>query len=261
MCARNHGNPVVREAVRVKCHIIACHVLWRELCHFAAQSRNVFTFQYLEQGLHNTPDVLRSEVQRAVDAVPDGYDAVLIGYGLCSNGLAGIEARRQPLVVMRAHDCITFLLGSRRTINKKFDSHPGTYWYSPGWIDATLMPGVDRHHKVREKYVEQYGEENADYLIEMEQGWLQNYNNAAYVDLGFADSERYKQFTRDAAQWLGWKCDLIEGSPQLIRDFVEGRWDSDDFLVVKPGERILVSHDELVLTSGPADGHAHQENV
>ena len=55
-------------------HIIACHVLWRELCHFAALSRAVCTFEFLEQGLHNTPDVLRAEVQKAAGELMNAHD-------------------------------------------------------------------------------------------------------------------------------------------------------------------------------------------
>ncbi|MDX9973701.1 MAG: DUF1638 domain-containing protein [FCB group bacterium] len=231
----------------MKYHVISCHVLWRELCYYASNSKNVFTFQFLEQGLHNTPEILRQRVQEAIDAVPDGYDAVLIGYGLCSNGLMGIEARNVPLVVMRAHDCITFLLGSRQRYREYFDSHPGTYWYSPGWIDSSLMPGIERHDAVRKQYIEQYGEENADYLMEMEQGWLKAYSNCAYVDLGFNDTERYKEYTKRCAEWLGWKYEALEGDPNMLVRFVEGQWDGDDFLVVQPGRRIVPTHDDLVL--------------
>src|SRR5690606_9018005 len=147
-----------------------------ELSYYASLSEHVFTFEFLPQGLHNTPEILRADLQKAIDAVPDGYDAVLIGYGLCSNGLTGIVARNAPLVIMRAHDCITFLLGSRARYREYFDAHPGTYWYSPGWIDSSLMPGKDRHDVLRAQYAAQYGEENAEYLMDMEQGWLKSYN-------------------------------------------------------------------------------------
>lgn len=235
----------------MKLHVISCHVLWRELCYYAAHSPHVFTFQFLEQGLHNTPDVLRSQLQAGIDAVPDDIDAVLVGYGLCSNGVMGIEARRAPLVIMRGHDCITFLLGSRARYREYFDAHPGTYWYSPGWIDATPMPGQDRHDKIRKQYIEQYGEENADYLMEMEQGWLQAYSNCAYVDLGFDNSDRYKDYTRVCAQWLGWKYDALEGDPGLVRRFVDGQWEGDDFLIARPGERIVPSFDDKVIATEP----------
>lgn len=230
-------------------YIISCHVLWRELCHFAAVSRNVFELKFLEQGLHNTPDVLRTSLQAAIDETPDRCEAVLIGYGLCSNGIVGIVARDKPLVVMRGHDCITFLLGSKDWYREYFDAHPGTYWYSPGWIDTHTQPGQERYERLRRQYVEMYGEDNAEYLMETEQGWFQKYNNAAYVDLGFGDSEEYQRYTRACAEWLQWNCDMLQGDPLLVVDFLEGRWDEEDFLVVPPGHEIIASHDERIIAA------------
>ena len=98
-----------------KYYVIACHVLWRELCHFGSMSRNTLTFHFLKQGLHTTPDLLREQLQKTINGVPEdeGYTAVLVGYGLCCNGIEGIFARNIRLVFMRGHDCITFLLGSK----------------------------------------------------------------------------------------------------------------------------------------------------
>ena len=233
-------------------HVVSCHVLWRELCYFAAQSPHVFTFDFLQQGLHNTPDVLRAELQKAIDRAP-GCDAILVGYGLCSNGIEGIVARATPLVVVRAHDCITFLLGSKERYRSYFDAHPGTYWYSPGWIDVSLMPGRDRLDKVRAEYAEKFGEDNADYLVEMEQGWLKKYSNAAYVDLGFGDNEHFKDFTRSCASYLGWACDVMQGSPALVCALLDGTWAPADFLVVKPGETIYATHDDAIVCARRAD--------
>ncbi len=231
-------------------HIISCHVLWREFCYYAALSRNVFTFHFLPQGLHNTPEVLRAEVQKAVEAAPADSEAILLGYGLCSRGIEGVCARGIPLVVGRAHDCVTHLLGSKERYREYFDSHPGTYWYSPGWIDSHTQPGRERYEATRRKYVEQYGEDNADYLMEMEQGWFKEYSNAAYVDLGFGDNAAYRDYTRECADWLGWTYDELQGDPSLIRDMVEGRWDPERFIVVQPGQTLAASHDDNVLKAG-----------
>ena len=229
-------------------HVISCHVLWRELCYYASLSRNIFTFSYLRQGLHNTPDILRKELQEAIDTAPDTCEAVLLGYGLCSNGISGIVARNKPIVVPRAHDCITFLLGSKERYRQYFDEHPGTYWYTPGWIDTSTQPGEERYARVHKYYEETYGEENAKYLMEMEQAWMHNYSNAAYADLGFGENEPYKAYTQHCADWLGWNCDFLEGDPQLVKQLVEGYWPEDAFLVVQPGEMINPSHDETIIT-------------
>ena len=75
-------------------HVIACDVISQELRHFAAtdQPDDHLTFAFLEQGLHNTPDILRQTLQDAIDrADGEGYSSILLGYGLCGNGLAGVQ--------------------------------------------------------------------------------------------------------------------------------------------------------------------------
>ncbi len=228
--------------------IIGCHVLWREFCHFASLSENVFNFKFLKQGLHSTPDLLRKELQGAIDSVDEeGYDAILIGYGLCSNGVVGITARKTKLVVMKGHDCITFLLGSKETYRNYFDSHPGTYWYSPGWIDTGTQPSKERYDSSYNEYLERYGEDNAQYLMEMDQGWFREYSIAAYVDLGFSDAARYKEYTKECAQWLQWNYDELEGDNTLMTNFLSGNWNNEAYLVVEPGQRIIASNDDRIM--------------
>ncbi len=227
--------------------VIACHVLWRELCFYAAQSRHVFTFRFLEQGLHNTPEELRASLQRVVDEEDGEHEAILLGYGLCSNGMVGIRARTTPLVCARAHDCVTFLLGSKERYRKYFDTHPGTYWYSPGWIEDSPMPGKERYESTLQHYIDLYGEDSAKYLMEATETWMANYGLATYVDLGVGDSERYRAYTRHCAEWLGWECDFQEGDPTLLKNLLEGAWDAEDFLVVSPGQRIEPSFDERIV--------------
>ena len=233
--------------------IIACHVLWRELCYFGSLSQRTFQFMFLKQGLHCTPDLLRQELQAAVDVADPDNAALLLGYGLCSNGLVGIEARTKPLIVMRAHDCITFLLGSKERYREYFDSHPGTYWYTPGWIDTSTQPSQERYESVLQHYTETYGEENAKYLMEASENWMVTYNKATYVDLGFGDTEKYKEYTRTCAEWLKWETEFLQGDPTLVKQFLDGPWDNERFLVVQPGEKIVASHDEYVIAAAPID--------
>jgi hypothetical protein len=233
-----------------KYYLIACNVLWRELCYFGSLSQNSITFHFLKQGLHNTPDLLRTRLQEAIDDVPEdeGYSAVLIGYGLCSKGIEGIISGKIPLVFMRGHDCITFFLGSKERYREIAEKSPGTYWYSPGWIETAFTPGKENYESMLRSYIEKYGEDNARYLMEIEQGWLKKYTTAAYVDTGFFDSERYREYTRECAEWLGLRYEEISGSARLITNFIDGFWDNEDFLIVQPGERVASSNDERVIT-------------
>ena len=154
---------------------IVCKALQREAYYCASRSVNVVDVVMMPQGLHGEPDTLRRQVQREVNRIHDiqdrPYDAILLGYGLCSNGIADIQAPEIPIIVSRAHDCITLLLGSKEQYQSYFESHKGIYWYSPGWIENSLQPGKERYEKTLKSYTEKYGEDNAEYLMRMEQNW------------------------------------------------------------------------------------------
>ena len=225
----------------MRLQFIACKVMQREVYFCAARSKNVVDIALMEQGLHDQPDKLRTQVQKALDNTCDiqgrPYDSSLLGYGLCRNGIAGLSAKI-PIVVPRGHDCITLLLGSKDKYKEYFDSHRGVYWYSPGWIESGKQPGRERYEKLLKEYKEKYGEDNARYLMEVEQKWIKEYNWATYIDWGLADSDHYKEYTKRCAEFLGWNYDQLEGDPALMQRLVDGQWNESEFLVVKPGQKI-----------------------
>ena len=229
--------------------LIACKVLYREFCYYASVSRNLIELRFLEQGLHNEPTKLRDRAQAEIDAADETgqYDAILLGYGLCSNGVEGLRSRKHRLVIPRAHDCITFFLGSKELYEQCFKEHPGTYWYTPGWIETNGAADKPRYDAVYREYVEKYGEDNAKYLFEVLQAWTKHYDRAAYVDLGFCDSTGYREHTRRVAAERGWEYVEVAGDPRLVVDLLEGNWNSDRFLVVEPGEAVRAAHDACIL--------------
>src|SRR5208283_2681137 len=114
-----------------KLKFIGCEIIYREACWLAATSPALVDVEFLHKGLHDleTPDMV-ARVQAAIDVVDPyaGYEAVLLGYARCNDGLVGITARDVPLVVPRGHDCITFFFGSRAAYRSYFDANPGTYY-------------------------------------------------------------------------------------------------------------------------------------
>ncbi|MFC1716685.1 DUF1638 domain-containing protein [Candidatus Poribacteria bacterium] len=238
--------------------VIACEVLFREICLCAAQTRNIISIEFLERGLHDNPDLLRSEVQRKIDET-DGssYDGILLGYALCSNGVMGIQARGIPLVIPRAHDCVTLFLGSKENYSKHFNDNPGTYYYTSGWLERA---GSKVERKVQdgrgmgakyEEYVEKYGEDNARYLMEFEKSWIENYSYATYIDLEFVRFLNYKEQAEKVAAERGWKYEELPGDMRLIRKLIDGEWAEDEFLTVPPGEQIIASYDSHVMGCKP----------
>ncbi|MFH1615138.1 MAG: DUF1638 domain-containing protein [Planctomycetota bacterium] len=238
----------------MRLQFIVCKVLQREAYYCAARAKNVVDIVIMPQGLHNEPEKLRTEVQKALDNTTDiqdrPYDASLLGYGLCSNGIVGLSARI-PVVIPRGHDCITLLLGSKEKYRQYFDSHRGIYWYSPGWIEDNNQPGKERYEKTLMQYQEKYGPDNAQYLMEMEQNWIKEYSWATYVDWGFDDSQKYREFTKECAKYLNWNYDELKGEPSLMQRLFDGQWNEEEFLVLEPGKQIAenITHTGIIKAS------------
>jgi hypothetical protein len=102
----------------------------------AAQSPHIVDVELLRLGLHDEPAYLRDQLQTRIDAsTGQGYDAIVLAYGLCGLATAGLMARDIPLVMPRAHDCITLFLGDRARYKDQFENNPGTYWYALDYIE------------------------------------------------------------------------------------------------------------------------------
>jgi hypothetical protein len=235
--------------------IIACEVFFREIAYCSFNSKNIIDVDLMKQGLHNYPDQLRTELQERINnSTKDKYDAILIGYGLCSNGIENIKATHTKLVVPKAHDCLTLFLGSKERYDKEFNENSGTYWYTSGWIERTLMAGEERikeYNKKFEEYKEKYGEDNAQFLIEQESLWYNNYSRALFVNMSLGNVEEYRRKTKEDADYLKWEFKEVEGDLGLMKKFIDGEWNNGDFLVVEVGDIIKPSYTEHIIKSVP----------
>ncbi|MGQ9779944.1 MAG: DUF1638 domain-containing protein [Bacillota bacterium] len=247
---------------------IGCEVMFREVAAIAATAGPILDLHFLPHGLHNVPGELRRRVQAAIDRIERGEagarlgapfgraaeyecDAILLGYGLCSNGTVGLRSRRFPLVIPRAHDCITLFLGSKERYEEHFAAHPGTYWFTAGWVERSLPPGPARFAAARKKYAEAFGEEAADYLLEVEMSWYRQYDRAAYIDWGLPQSAEYRACAEACAAHFGWEFAEYKGDPGLLAAFLHGEWDEDRFLYLRPGEAVTASFDHRILVARP----------
>ncbi len=240
---------------RKKYKMIACAVLARECYHCAAISRNIIDVTVVEQGLHDIgEEKMSSSLQREIDAVDtEKYEGILLAYGLCSNGVRNLRASI-PIVLPRAHDCITLLMGSRSEYLTYFDAHPGTYFRSVGWSERADSNLVNPQSTTREmgmatydEYVEKYGEENAQFLMDALNDHLKNYTSLAYIDTGLPNTDDHKQAAKEWAEQQGWDYNIISGNMNLISQLMDGDWDDEVFLVVHPGQTIEASTDEGVV--------------
>jgi hypothetical protein len=243
---------------------LTCEVLARAVYLCAARSPNVVDVRLNRRGLHDDPPNLRAILQAEIDEIGAPYDGVVLAYGLCGGATAGLRAGSIPLVVPRAHDCITIFLGSRDRYGTEFSGHPGTYWYVQDYVertdDGSAFGGVGAvsdaaARDTYEEYVAKYGEDNAAYLMEALGAWSSHYDRAAFVEMGVADprgAAAVEARARDDAVRRGWSFEKLAGELLLVKRLIDGDWGAEDFLVVQPGERLAMSYDEAVIRAEPA---------
>jgi hypothetical protein len=249
----------------MKLQLIACEVLYRELCAAVARSPHQIDIGFLPKGLHDIGSAgMVARLQSAVDAVdPTLYDAIIMGYALCNNGVAGLKARSIPVVIPRGHDCMTLFFGSRERYLDYFNNNPGTYFLTSGWIERGVATGELQQLSISaqtgmdmtyDQLVEKYGEDNAKFLYEQLCNTARNYGQFTYIAMGVEPGEMFRDEAQRRADERNWKFDQVKGDLSLIERLVNGAWDEKDFLVVRPGHRVVVNYQDSIISAEPDQG-------
>ncbi len=191
---------------------------------------------YFDYGLHRAPDKMTWTLQEAIDSI-EQPSLVVLGYGLCGNGLRGIKAGRHTLLVPRVDDCIALLLGSRQAYIREFETVPGTYYLSKGWLESGSHPLKEYH-----EYVERYGPEDAAWVMDQQ---YQHYERLVMVAHNQADLDKYRPQAQEVAKYCerwGFRYEEILGSDAYVRRLIEVAVALDqadgDFVVIPPGGEI-----------------------
>ena len=222
--------------------VLACRVLQSMLADLlpAALAADV---RWLDYGLHRVPVKLTAAVQEAVDAVA-APSLVVLGYGLCGNGLAGVRAGPHTLLIPRTDDCIAILLGSYRAYMREFQAVAGTYYLTKGWLEAGSNPLQEY-----QEYLPKYGAQEAMWLMDQQ---YQNYTRIALVAHTQADLDQYRAQAQAVAQFCerwGMRYAEILGADTYVRRLIEAAQLlqaeqplpeplARDFVVIPPGGEV-----------------------
>lgn len=241
--------------------LISCEIFYRELCAAVSRSVNTVEVEFLTKGLHDIgAEEMLARLQAAVDRVEDSrYDAVLLGYGLCNNGIVGLTARQTQLVIPRAHDCITLFLGSKERYLDYFNNHPGVFFETTGWLERGEDDGelsqlaLGKKLGITASFEElaaRYGEDNARYLQEELGNLTRHYRQITFIEMGVGPDARFEAGARAKAESRGWSFEKVRGDGGLIQRLVDGPWTESEFLIVPPGRTIAAEYDAEIIRLG-----------
>ena len=203
--------------------LLACEILRREITSLTADSPHQIDVEFLPLQLHAIGRVrMKDRLSEYLATVnEDTFDAILLGYALCSGGIADLTANKVPLVVPRAHDCITLFLGSRKRYEEYFFANGGTYFATTGWLEQ---------------------DNGLNYDAEM----MPFYSKLAFIEMGLEPDGTFEQRAQEIAEKRQWQFEKLIGDLSLLRRFLNGDW-NDDFLIVPPGGHIQQSYDDDVI--------------
>jgi hypothetical protein len=206
--------------------LVACATVIEEIQPFLPKD---VLFETLDFGLHLRPEGLRKVLQEKIDEISPKADVLLLGYGLCSLAVVGLQAQTAYLVIPRVDDCIAIFLGSCAAYKHQTKKEPGTYYLTKGWIEAGDTP-FEQHKRL----VEKYGDERARRMTGL---LLRNYKRLAFINTGQYEIERYRDYARETARQFDLRFEEIAGSLALVKKMTFGPWD-DEFVVVEPGQTV-----------------------
>jgi len=214
--------------------IIACATVIEEMLPLMPEDMEHLT---LEFGLHVYPDKLRTTLQTTIDGLvaahPGQELTILLGYGLCSQALIGVQARGCTLVVPRVDDCIAIFLGSRSAYKEQASKEAGTYYLTKGWVEVGETPFTEYEHAVA-----RYGQARAERLFKI---MMANYRRLALINTGQYEIEKYRTYARETAGRFNLSYEEIPGATSMVEKLLFGPWD-DEFVVLKPGEIFRLNH-------------------
>ena len=209
-----------------RCKLIACAAVIEEMSSFISPQ---MSYEVLDFGLHTDPESLKIALQNAIDSSAPDIETILLGYGLCSQAVVGLRSGSRTLIMPRVDDCIAIFLGSAAEYQRQYDTVPGTYYLTKGWIESHETPFSEY-----DVLVKHYGEQVAKRIINQ---ILKNYTRLAFINTGNSKLEYYREHARSMAERFNLRYEEIQGSDVLIKKMLYGPWD-DEFVVIPPGKTV-----------------------
>lgn len=229
--------------------LIACETVEDEIRRALASTGLDYPVVWLEGGLHNFPDKLRSRLQEIFYEADSRCRRLVVSLGFCGGGVSGLRTGGYETVLPLADDCLSLMLGSMEA--RKQVSRPATYFLTAGWMRHESNVVASYEHLVA-----RYGRRKADRINKL---MMRNYRRFGLVATGCYDLSEAAEKIRPLADLMEMSVENVGGSDSWLRDLLTGPHDDPSrFLVVPPRSDLnFDSWSDLVMGS-PRSSQAPQ---
>ena len=256
--------------------ILACEIAQRKSVSPRPKHRIFWRWNSCPSGIMTEPRKGHRDLQARIDAVPAGrYDAILVGYGLCSLMLSGLTAAipdwscRAPTT---ASPC--FSVPRNGASNCSSPVRAPIISRPAGWNfpqrKTVRSAGLDALREMTDDIGSQttpfglgqsfadllakYGEENARYLLEVTQQWADHCDRGALISFDCTAQLGLRDRVKDICEKRGWQFDELAGDLGLLQRWLGGQWDDREFLIVQPQQSVYPSYNDQVIEARPVTG-------
>ena len=213
--------------------VIACMMIEDEVNEALRRHDLDLPIMWVNRGFHDKPARLCRELQHRIDLAEErGYTRILLAFGLCGGGVAGLKTKRACIAIPKFDDCINLMLCTGRRCRRGY-AKGGVMYLTRGWCadEAARIPNL------KESYIRQFGERRGKRLLKV---MYDSYHTVCMVDTESYPLGEIEDIALETANELGLELRKEQGSVEALEKLFTGNWDSD-ILVVQAGGEIQQS--------------------
>lgn len=202
--------------------VIACSI-FKPYIEELEFDKSQYNFTYLKIRQHNQPHKLSKTIQKEIDETRD-VNQIIVIYGICGGALLSLKAHDIPVVLVKVHDCMSILLGSKLRYGKLTETNKSLNWScyalkEENYVNDTL-----------EEWKMLYDEETVEYLKS-----ILIVDNPIYISFDLSKESEYLRHEQK----------VIKGDLTFLRDII--KLESNEIVILYKNQKVVQTLDDRVI--------------